>query len=93
MIKNRLNNFNDLFVIYAVEKPLGNQISLDLHFKIILQIVNKTSSKQILFKWKIIHFLESLKLKIASEKNTDREFDVIDIIEKVNFNSEFQIGS
>jgi hypothetical protein len=50
-------------------------ITLNTHFRLVLQIINKTTSKRFLN-------LENLKLRIGYEKTSEKELDIIDIVEK-----------
>lgn len=59
---------NDLFSLSLIEKPKNDKIYKDEYFNIILQLTNKTQ--------------KNLKLKILYDKVSDRELDVIDIVEK-----------
>jgi hypothetical protein len=75
-LKNRLAN--ESFSLVLIER--GNDIvTLGIHFRIVLQIINKTTSKLY-----VLINLENLKLKVGFEKTSERELDIIDIIEKVN---------
>jgi hypothetical protein len=65
-----LNTHNDIFSLYLIEKPVNNRIYFDEHFKIILQIASKTS--------------KNLKLKINTERSSDKDLEILDIVEKVN---------
>jgi hypothetical protein len=55
----------------------SDYIALNTHFRLVLQIINKTTSNN-------FYYLEHLKLKITHEKTSEREAEIIDIIEKVN---------
>lgn len=77
VLKNRL--INDIYSLLIVEKPKEN-IELNTYFRIILQISNKTTSKFIL---SLTYILEHLKLKISSDKLTDKDLELIDIVERV----------
>ena len=73
-IKNDFNIFNPYFTIKTVEKP-ENKIIENQNFKIMLNLESKNLKK------KIIVSLEK-ETKADQDKINEREFEIIDIIEK-----------
>ena len=73
-IKNDLSTFNPYFTIKNVEKPENNIIE-NQNFKIMLNLESKNPKKKILIS------LEK-ETKADQDKINDREFEIIDIIEK-----------
>ena len=73
-IKNNFNIYNPYFKIKAVEKP-ENKIIENQNFKIMLKLESKNIKK------KIFVSLER-ETKADQDKLNDREFEIIDIIEK-----------
>ena len=73
-IKNDFSTFNPYFKIKTVEKP-ENQIVENQNFKVMLNLESKNPQK------KIFVSLEK-ETKADQDKLNDREFEIIDIIEK-----------
>ena len=82
---NILNTFNDYYKITVFEKPKGNIIK-NQNFNVVLKLENKNPDK----KYVITLSQEPLK---DDDKSTDREIEIIDIIEKkIELNKEKQDG-
>ena len=81
--KNVLNTFNDFYKITVIEKPKGNIIQNE-NFNIVLKLETKNPEK----KYIISLSQETLQ---DNDKSTDREIEIIDIIEKkIELNNETQ---
>ena len=72
---NKLNTFNDFYKITVVEKP-ENNIIVNQNFKITLKLESKNINKKYLIS------LSQETLRDNDNKSSDREIEIIDIIEK-----------
>lgn len=74
-IKNEFNTNNNYFKIIIAEKPENNKIYINQNFKITLKLETKNPKKKIFI---------NLELETKTDKDilNEREFDIIDIIEK-----------
>ena len=72
---NQLNTFNDLYRISVIEKPEKN-IIVNQNFKITLKLESKNINKKYLIS------LSQETLRDNDNKSSEREIEIIDIIEK-----------
>ena len=75
LIKNQFNTNNNYFKIIIAEKPENNKIYMNQNFKITLKLESKNPKKKIFV---------NLEPETKTDKDilNEREFDIIDIIEK-----------
>ena len=74
-IQNIFNTYNNYFKIIVAEKPENNKIYMNQNFKITLKLISKNPQKKIFV---------NMELETKTDKDilNEREFDIIDIIEK-----------
>ena len=72
IIKNKL--INEYFSLRVLEKPPTN-IMFDHYNKVVFQITNKIQNSK-----KFDKFLEKLKIKFSYEKTSEKELDIIDVL-------------
>ena len=75
LIKNNFSTYNNYFKIIIQEKPDNNKIYMNQNFKITLKLESKNPKKK---------FFVNLEQETKTDKDilNEREFDIIDIIEK-----------
>ena len=74
-ISNKLNTYNEYYIMTITEKPDGD-IIINQNFKIVINLRSKDKRKKYLIS------ISQEQIKDDDNKSTDREIEIIDIIEK-----------